>query len=237
MEQNLNYLKDQLKYLGFGESLNDALKESITKGHDKFTLQFPSDREDSKATYSLNFSKSKQSDLYFFNSFEVQLEKDKNVLNHQFQVNGVKGVTAKEAINFLEGRSVKTEIDFKSKGKQEVFIALDKNELPKEITAETKLPVKYFNTNYGIDVSNILDNSPVKLANENYRNDALKALEKGNFVKVNYSSKGEEQSGLVSLNAQFRSLDYYSDKGVKLDYKELDKDFNLAKQESASQTR
>jgi len=237
-EKNLDYLQGQVKYLGFGETLNGPLKDAVRAGHEKFSLEFTMSQPDGKAVYSLNFSKSKTTDMYFFNSFDLELKKSENqTLKHQFQVNGVKGVTAKEALNFLEGRSVRAEIDFRDKGKQDVFIALDQKEMPREATPETKLPVRYFNANYGIDTAKIVDGSPMKLANEKYREDAIKALEKGNFVKAVFSVDGKEINGLVTLNAQYRSLDYHSENGMKMDYRLIDKDFAVDAPKRQEQSR
>lgn len=229
--QNHDYLQDQLKYLGFGEQLKDVLTEQLKKGEPAFALQFPVKKDGHNAVYSLNFSKSKKNDMYFFNSFKLDLTNSKNqTLSNTFQVNGFKGVTAKEAINILEGRPVKAVIEFRKKegqekNEKEVFIQLDKEKLPNEITADTKLPFKYFTKEYGINTANILDNAKIKLPNENYRDDAIKSLEKGNFVKANFNFKGEDVQGLVTLNAQYKSLNFFDGEGKSLNSKYITAEF------------
>lgn len=223
--KNHDFLQDQVKYLGFGEELKNVLTEQLKKGEPSFSLEFPVEKENHNAIYSLNFSKSKNNDMYFFNSFKLELTNAKNeTLSNTFQVNGFKGVTAKEALNVLEGRPVKAVIEFRKKdaeekNEKEVFIQLDKEKLPKEITSETKLQFKYFSKEYGIDTAKILEQAPMKLPNENYREDAIKSLEKGNFVKANFNFKGEDVQGLVSLNAQYKSLNYYDGEGKSLNSK------------------
>lgn len=225
-EQNHDYLQNQVKYLGFGEELKDILTSQLKKGDlDKFSLQFPVQKENHNAVYSLNFAKSKTNDMYFFNSYKLDLTNSKDqTLSNTFQVNGFKGVTAKEAINLLEGRPVKAVVEFKSKegedkNEKEVFIQLDTEKMPKDITAETKLPFKYFSKEYGIDTAKILEKSPLKLPNENYRDDAIKSLEKGNFVKANFTYNNEKVEGLITLNAQYKSLNYFDGEGKNLNSK------------------
>lgn len=207
--KNQNYLQDQIKFLGFGEELNEVLKQQLSKGQEKFKIEFPVQKDNQIAEYSLNFAKGSKDDMYFFNSFDLKLQKsDSTELNHNFQVNGTKGVTAKEALNILDGRSVKAVIEFSKAGEKEVFIQLDRNHIPKE-GEENKLKLKYFGPEYGIDTKSIIENPKFQLPNENYKEDAIKSLEKGNFVKVQFTMDSKKMDGLVSLNAQFKNVDFY----------------------------
>lgn len=219
-QQNHDYLQNQVKYLGFGDHLKDALTSEIQKGIDKFSLQFPFDNQSNKSIYTLNFSKSNNSEMYFFNSYELKL----NDLSHTFQVNGTKGVTAKEAINLLEGRAVKTVVNFKDKGEQDVFMQLDLDKI-KDHDNSKFLPMKYFNEKYGINTAEILNKAPVS-GFENYKDDAIKNLEKGNLVKVNFIFKNENIDGFISLNPQYKNLNYYDDKGQTLNSKYINNDIS-----------
>lgn len=58
--------------------------------------------------YQIDFSKSKQGDMYFVNKYQATLKnedpgKDKS---QTFYINKGNGVTAKEAYNMLDGRAV-----------------------------------------------------------------------------------------------------------------------------------
>ena len=72
-EQNFEYLKNSLKYLGFGENLNSALEVRLKEGLDKFTLgasaQFNTPNAKDMVNYELRFSKSKTTDNYFLNDY------------------------------------------------------------------------------------------------------------------------------------------------------------------------
>ncbi len=39
-EKNFEYLKDNIKYMGFGEKLNDQLENNLNQGKDEFQLNF-----------------------------------------------------------------------------------------------------------------------------------------------------------------------------------------------------
>lgn len=218
---NQKYLENQIKYLGFGDELKTVLKDQLISGNDKFKIEFPVEKENHSAQYSLNFSKGTKTDMYFFNSFDIKLQDSKGKeLEHNFQVNGTQGVTAKEALNILEGRSAKAVIDFKHAGEKEVFIQLDKSFVPDK-GEENKVKLKYFDTNYGIDTKSIIENSKFQLAHENYKEDAIKSLEKGNFVKAQFQYEGKPMDGLISLNAQDKSVDYYDLDQKRLNSKQI----------------
>ena len=134
--KNLNFLKDQMTYLGFGDkTITDALEKAINQGHERFSLTVKPQSESllgNKSKFELNFNKSEKSGLYFFNNFKTTLvDKTENPIRSQlFHNNGTKGVTAKESINLLEGRSVKTVLQYNDK-ESKVFTKLDFNETNK----------------------------------------------------------------------------------------------------------
>ena len=39
-EQNLKYLKDNIKYMGFGDNLNEALQNNMKEGRPEFQLVY-----------------------------------------------------------------------------------------------------------------------------------------------------------------------------------------------------
>ena len=71
---NFDYLKEQLKNTGFGENLGEILAEKIKENKPEF--QFDMNRkfgtgDDGKAT--LYFKRGTDSDMYFFNRYNLQL--------------------------------------------------------------------------------------------------------------------------------------------------------------------
>ena len=88
-EKNFEYLKDQIKYTGFGEGLESELKAKMQKEEPNFTLNHNAQYGNDTALATLNFKKSDQSDMYFFNSYKVELQKEnsKEALEQTFYVN------------------------------------------------------------------------------------------------------------------------------------------------------
>ena len=68
-EKNLEFLKDALKYLGFGEGLKDKLTENVKSEKPEFQLSTVNKYGKDKASYSLDFKRSDKADMYFFNKY------------------------------------------------------------------------------------------------------------------------------------------------------------------------
>src|SRR5690625_2937217 len=149
--KNLDYLKNNLKYLGFGESGNNQLVEKLSTGVEKFSIVIenkpvsPDIKENQQVNYILDFGKSKTSDNYFLNSYTAKLQEDKNdIAEHKFFVQKGNGVTAKEAYNLLSGRAINKDITNKEENKMNVWMKLNKDEGGPNIN--------YYNKNYGFEL-------------------------------------------------------------------------------------
>ena len=70
-EKNYDYLKNQLKYTGFGEGLQNELKEKMEKQTPEFTIYHQQDFGKDNTSTSLQFKKSEASDMYFFNRYNL----------------------------------------------------------------------------------------------------------------------------------------------------------------------
>src|SRR5882672_1660535 len=113
-EKNFDYLKDNIKYMGFGEKQNDVLEEHLKQGKESFQLKFNTEINKKQFEALLQFRKSDKSDMYFFNNYHASLERSNGEkMKQTFYLNNGKGVTAKEAYNLLEGRAVFKELSNK----------------------------------------------------------------------------------------------------------------------------
>lgn len=225
-DENLKYLENNLKYLGFGEQLNAALKESISHGPQGFNLQSPTfempdpaKRYDpgfgDKVSYVLNFSKSKETDMYFFNSYEATLKKadTTDLISQTFYINKGKGVTAKESFNLLSGRAVNKDVVLKSGEKANLWLKLDFTE-----KVDGKYAMKNFGEKYGFDLSATIDRFMIAdLEKPGFKDQLMKSLQRGNVHEVSFSKDGRETNGFVTANPQFKTLDFY-DAGMKSVY-------------------
>ena len=101
--KNLEFLKDSLKYLGFGEKLNADLENQIKQQPLEFKLgligEFDKDSVKKNIEYTLDFKKSDQSDMYFLNKYQATLKNENPELDktQTFYITKNSGVTAKEA--------------------------------------------------------------------------------------------------------------------------------------------
>ncbi len=70
--QNFEYLRNQLFYCGFGHKLEDALRSKMAKDKQEFQLQYRGQIDSEPVRAELHFSRSRQTDRYYFNSFRVE---------------------------------------------------------------------------------------------------------------------------------------------------------------------
>lgn len=205
------YLKDQLKYLGFGEG--EKLHKDLEKGMKSKDLQFEiktgSDKTlpGNKADFTLKFNKTESGGIYF-NSYHAKLTTAKGEeLRHNFPVNRENTFTAKEAINLLEGRSVKVEFhNPKSDQKETAFVKLNFEE-PK--TENGNYRFQNFYQNYGVDTQKIVEKSNLIFDKPEYKDNTIKSLEKGNVVKVKFEMNDKVVEGKAVLNPQYKNLNLY----------------------------
>src|SRR6476469_9927273 len=75
-EQNLEYLEKNVKYMGFGESLNEAIRRAAEANSQTFSLHYTANFNESKFDAELHFKRGDQGDRYFFNSYDAKLTND-----------------------------------------------------------------------------------------------------------------------------------------------------------------
>src|SRR5687767_11395054 len=100
-EKNLEALKNNLKYLGFGEGLHEQLEKNIREQKSDFTLQQDVTYNNQKMQTELSFKGGDQNDMYFFNKYTAKL-KELDERQQTFFLDRGNGVTTKEAFNLLE---------------------------------------------------------------------------------------------------------------------------------------
>lgn len=218
-ENNLEYLQNNLKYLGFGESLNPQLKEAIEKELPEFKLRLDinmpamnaKDKPELADTmqYQLDFSKSKETDMYFFNKYQAFLEpagKPYDVVDQIFYINKGKGVTAKESYNLLSGRAVNKDVILKSGEKANMWLKLDLT----EHDPDKGFKVKNYGENYGFSLASSVDKFVLPdIYKPGFKDQLMKSLERGNLHEVSFSKDGKKMNGFVAANPQFKTLDFY----------------------------
>lgn len=214
----LYYLKNQVKYLGLGESpqLQKDLEKAVTSDEKKTDVRVAYDNPDklmkgNTVSFDLHISKGDQGGI-FLNSYTANLTtKNGEERSQSFKVQKENNITAKEAINLLEGRSVKIEHDKVDKetgelSRTESFIKL---KLKDEKTEYGNYKYEWYNKNYGVDVDDIMNKSKLTFANEEQKERVKKNLEKGNITSVNFLHDNKEVKGFAVLNPQWKQLNLY----------------------------
>ena len=207
----VQYLKNQMKYLGFGEGekLHKDLEKGINSKKQQFEIKTTSDKAlpGNKVDFTLKFNKTDSGGI-FLNSYNAKLTNEKNEeISHNFPVNRENTFTAKEAINLLEGRSVKIEFHNPKSDQQETAFVQFNFEEPK--TEKGNYLFQNFYKNYGVETDKIVEKSNLIFDKPEYKENTIKSLEKGNIVKVKFEQDDKIVEGKAILNPQNRNLKLY----------------------------
>lgn len=207
----VEYLKNQMKYLGFGEGekLHKDLEKGIKSKNQQFEIKTTSDKAlpENKVDFTLKFNKTDSGGI-FLNSYNAKLTNEKNEeISHNFPVNRENTFTAKEAINLLEGRSVKIEFHNPKSDQQETAFVQFNFDEPK--TEKGNYLFQNFYKNYGVETDKIVEKSNLIFDKPEYKENTIKSLEKGNIVKVKFEKDDEVIEGKAILNPQNRNLKLY----------------------------
>ncbi len=210
-EKNFEYLKDNLKYSGFGESLYPELENQMKKGATEFSLAHKTEVNKRETEATLHFRKSDSTDMYFFNKYDVRVSSERNneTLAQTFYLNKGQGVTLKEAYNLLNGRAVHKELTDKEDQKYKAWIQLDFSVKDKHGNYERK----QFHQNYGYDLREALSYFPIKeMQNSEDKEKLIRSLEKGNVQVAVFTTPEKEMKVFLEANPQYKTITLYDDK-------------------------
>ena len=242
--ENYEYLKDQVKMTGFGESLDSQLKEKMQQGAPDFQLQHQIKHGEKEMNYILNFRKSKTQDNYFFNSYDANLNKDGKNVGNTFYTD--QRITAKEAFNLLDGRSVEKKhnhLEKVTENGKEVFkpikdstynawVKLDLN----DADDKGNLKMQKFGEKWGFDLEKKLAELPIKqLQNAEDKTALLNSLKKGNVQSVTFVQDGKTENRYVEANPKARSINVYDSSMKPVQDKKIGKDLAPEKSEGKDQ--
>ena len=216
------YLKAQLRYLGFGEDekLHKDLEKGINSKNQQFEIKTTSDKTlpENKIDYTLNYNKTEKGGI-FLNSYDANLTNEKGEsVSQNFRVSKENSYTAKEAINLLEGRSVKIEFDNpKSNEREPAFVKLNFGE---EKNQWGNYNFQVFYKKYGVNAADIVEKSNLVFDKPEFKADTIKSLEKGNVVKVKFEIEDKIIEGKAVLNPQNRNLNLYDNDMTRINTNE-----------------
>lgn len=235
-EKNVEYLKDQLKYTGFGDAMENVLRENIARGNPEFKLDHEMKYGNDTAVATLNFKKSEQSDMYFFNSYDMKIQKEgqSEELSQTFYINRDNNITAKEAYNLMEGRAVNKDLKNKEGEVYNCWIKMDFKEAADE---KGNFKLNHYHQNYGYDLEASLAKHSIKeLETPKYKEDLINSLKKGNIQSVTFVIAGEERKQFVEANPHFKTVNVYDSSMKRINDRES-KDQKKDQSESKSEGR
>lgn len=206
-EQNLQYLRDNLKYLGFGENLNEVLANKLKEGPPEFSITHRTEMNRKPFEAALHFRKSDNADMYFLNSYSASLQRSSGEKMEQlFYLHNGKGVTAKEAYNLLEGRPVFKELHNKEGQAYKAWLQLDFQNKDKRNNHE----VKQYHENYGYDLRTAVMKYAVAELNDPEKEKTLMhSLQKGNLQSITIEKDGAVHKMFMEANPQYKTVNLY----------------------------
>ncbi len=228
-EKNYDYLKSQVKFMGFGEGLDAQLLENIKNQPEKFQLQHQTKFEKDEISSTLNFEKSKQSDMYFFQNFEMSVKApgQEDALKQTYYVGKDHNITLKERHNMLQGRAVyktfprlaPSEEDggrLKPTGETyQAWASLNFKETEGDGNFKTRKMFDY-------KLEETLGKFPVKELEDNYdKRRLIASLEKGNLTRATVTVDGEEKKVLIAANPKDNTVNFYDDNKQRIDVKQV----------------
>ncbi|TXK31122.1 hypothetical protein FVR03_19985 [Pontibacter qinzhouensis] len=209
-QNNLDYLKEGLKYMGFGTNFNEELEKHVQRQQPEFQLTMQKPYFDSTMDYTLHFRRSDQSDMYFFNKYEATLKPDTSAreTSQTFYVNKNSGITSREAYNLLNGRSVHKELVNAEGQHYKAWLQLDLGE--KDLHGNHK--VRQYHENYGFDLEKTLNQYNIKeLQDPEQKEQMLRYLQKGNTLQVTALLEGQEVKRFIEASPQYKTINVYDE--------------------------
>jgi len=222
-QRNFEYLRDQVKYTGFGEGLEDVLKQKLQEGSPEFKLSHETKYGNDTVKTSLNFTQSKQSDMYFFKSYRVNIEKENRPepLSQVFYINRGNNITLKEAYNLLEGRAVNKNLTNREGQVYNAWVQMDF----KQSDDNGNFKLKHYHQNYGYDLEAVLSKHPIReLSDEGYKSNLIDSLKKGNLQSVTFHVNGVDQKQFIEANPQFKTVNIYDSHLKRIDSRQSKKE-------------
>jgi hypothetical protein len=234
-QKNFDYLKDQVKFTGFGDTLENELRDKMRKEAPEFQLYQNTKFGNDVATATLHFKKSEQSEMYFFNKYDLtlKLENYPDMLKQTFFINKGNNITLKEAYNLMSGRAVNKDLTNKEGQVYNAWVQMDFKETDKNGNYQ----LKHYHQNYGFDLTKELAKHPIKeLGSEQDKARLMESLQRGNRQAVTFIKEGGEQRMFIEANPRFKSLNIY-DSSMQRVHSQSQKERNAPEQSVKQETK
>ena len=215
-DKNYDYLSSQLKYTGFGEDLQAQLKEKLQKQEPEFMLTHQKSYGNDATVATLHFKKSANSDMYFFNKYNLHLQNPQHPdpIKQTFYLNqDEKPITLKEGYNLLSGRAVYKERSDRERQSYHAWMQLDFKQTDKNGNYKIQL----YNDKYGFNLEQSLNRHAIKeLQDPTQKERLLESLQRGNRHTVTITINGHEKQMAIEAAPRFKNLNVYETNGIKV---------------------
>jgi hypothetical protein len=248
-DKNYEYLKDQIKYTGFPDSVNQVLKEKMQQNIPAFILAHKAVFGKDEANAMLFFKKSEDSDAYFFNGYHLSVKPEHcpagysqtyyidNKRKLEGEENHKKGITLKEGYNLLAKADSAEEQRFvfgKWMNKNgETFNAWRGLNLEEKDKNGNHLYLS-FHDNYGFKLEKSLAELPIMEIDKN-NPDLIRSLQKGNLHSVKSESTGDQM--YISAYPPARRINLFDANMILVNGKENKESLAQSKTEYNGQPR
>lgn len=240
--RNLEYLNKQIFYAGFGADLEEELGKKLEAGGKSFTLDYRNTYGNDKVTATLNFNKSAKSELYFFNSYDMKLEKGNgNEVGQRFFIGTENNITQKEAYNLLCGRAINkswTKMEKVGEGddaryrptkeKYDAWLQLDFD----NVDDNGNFRALRYHQNYNFDLDKVLSEQQIKgISSETDKQQLMDSLKKGNRQAVVQMDGDDAKQIFIEANPKDRIVNIFEAKQPLAQKEQLAKDSKSQKAE------
>jgi len=210
LQENEDYLKEVLKYLGFGENnpLIRQLEEEMRKNKPSFELYTEAFYEaNKKMEAKLYFRKSNTSDIVFFNKYDALLRyqgQPDNDRGQTFYIDKGRGISLKEAYNLLDGRSVFKNLVSKSGEKYQSWLQLDFDAAKDK---HGNYRYQSYNAGYKYDLEATLRKHAFAELNDPTKFQwMMRSLERGNLHLASLEVNGKQEKVYVAALPKYKDL-------------------------------
>lgn len=218
-QENFDYLARQLALSGFSDIKQQELERKMLKDREEFTIEHSVMIGKDKVDITLNFAKGQNrpelsdKEYYFFNSFDMQLQKEgkEEVLTQKFGMYYGNSFTLHEAYNLMDGRSVNKNFISKDNEKYNAWAYIDFKKTTDDGNYQMKRVFSY-------DLGEHLQKLPIKnIDNLFTQRNLMDGLKRGDVQMVNFVYGDKEEKRHIEAAPRYNSINIY-DENMKRQY-------------------
>ncbi|RWU08125.1 hypothetical protein [Pedobacter chitinilyticus] len=212
-QENFDYLAKQLAYSGFSEISQQELEKKMLKDKEEFSIEHSAMIGKDKVHVTLNFAKGKNrpelsdKEYYFFNSFDMQLQKEgqENAIKQNFGMYYGNSFSMHEAYNLMDGRSVNKTFISKDKEPYNAWAYIDF----KKTTDDGNFQMKRA---FNFDLDKALQKLPIKnIEVEKVRENLAANLGRGTIQMVNFVYGDREEKRYIEAAPRYNGINLYDE--------------------------